>query len=175
MIEISSDYPFYVTRKTKVTTICSHHSSMRYSFRFEDRELNHFLVAWRFVPVIPYFLSWKLTSICQCEYLNWGDRKLNLVNFSWRTLKSRSRWSRHLRPRSAAACLMDFRVRIPPESWLSASCECHMLSARGLCDRPITLPEVSYQMWFVFSTIGEPHTGVLAPLGLSNHETKISK
>jgi hypothetical protein len=29
------------------------------------------------------------------------------------------------------------------------SCECHVLSGRGLCDGPITRPEESYRLWCV--------------------------
>jgi len=70
---------------------------------------------------------------------------------------------------------MEFRVRIPPGAWMSASCECSVLSGRGLCDGPITRPEESYRLWFVFSMIEEPHTGDLGPLELWSNETKILK
>ena len=33
-------------------------------------------------------------------------------------------------------------VRIPLVAWLSVSCECCVLSGRGLCDRPILRPEI---------------------------------
>jgi hypothetical protein len=32
---------------------------------------------------------------------------------------------------------------------MSVSCECCVLSGRGLCDELITHPEESYQLWFV--------------------------
>ena len=38
MTDISSNRPLYVTLMTIVTTVCSHNSSMRYRFTFEDRE-----------------------------------------------------------------------------------------------------------------------------------------
>ena len=47
---------------------------------------------------------------------------------------------------SAAARLLGLPVRIPPWAWLSASCECCVLSGRGLCDGPITRPEESYRV-----------------------------
>jgi len=37
---------------------------------------------------------------------------------------SRSQWPRSLRCGSAAARLLALRVRIPPEAWMSVSCEC---------------------------------------------------
>jgi hypothetical protein len=40
-------------------------------------------------------------------------------------------------------------VRIPPGAWMSVSCECCVLSGRGLCDGLITCPEQSYQVWCV--------------------------
>jgi hypothetical protein len=35
------------------------------------------------------------------------------------------------------------------EAWMSVSCECRVLSNRGLCDGPITRPEESYRVWCV--------------------------
>jgi hypothetical protein len=42
--------------------------------------------------------------------------------------------------------LLGLRVRIPPGAWMSVSCECCVLSGRGLCDRLITRPEESYRV-----------------------------
>ena len=50
-------------------------------------------------------------------------------------------WSRCLRLKSAAARLLGLRVRIPPGARMSVSCECCVLSCRGLCVGPITRPE----------------------------------
>jgi len=50
---------------------------------------------------------------------------------------------RGLRRGSAAARLLRFRVRIPPEEWMYISCECCVLSGRGPCDELITSPEES--------------------------------
>jgi hypothetical protein len=57
---------------------------------------------------------------------------------------SRSQWPRGLRRGSLAVRLLELRVRIPLETWMSVSCERYMLSGRGLCDGPITRPEKSY-------------------------------
>jgi hypothetical protein len=35
------------------------------------------------------------------------------------------------------------------EALLSVSCECGVLSGKGLCDGPITRPEESYRAWCV--------------------------
>jgi hypothetical protein len=40
--------------------------------------------------------------------------------------------------------MLELRVRIPPEQYMSASCECCVLSGRGLCDGPIPCSEESY-------------------------------
>ena len=42
--------------------------------------------------------------------------------------------------------LLGLRVRIAPGPWMSVSCECFVLSVRGLCDGLITRPEKSSQM-----------------------------
>ena len=44
---------------------------------------------------------------------------------------------RGLRRGSAAFRLLGLRVLIPPEAWMPVSCECYVLSGKGLCDGPI--------------------------------------
>jgi len=44
-----------------------------------------------------------------------------------------------------AACLPGLRVRIPTGAWLSVSCECYVLSGRGLCDGTVPRPEEFYR------------------------------
>ena len=61
----------------------------------------------------------------------------------------RSRWPRGLSRRSASARLLRSWVRNPPGAWMFVCCECCVLSGRGLCDEPITLPEESYRLWCV--------------------------
>jgi hypothetical protein len=46
-----------------------------------------------------------------------------------------------------AAHLLGLRVRIPLEVWMSVSCECCVLSGRGLCDGSIARPEEAYRVW----------------------------
>ena len=54
-------------------------------------------------------------------------------------------------------------VRIPPGAWIFVSCECRVLSGRGLCDELITRPEESFWLWCVVvydletSRIGAPY------------------
>ena len=55
-------------------------------------------------------------------------------------------WLHGLRRRSAAARLLGLRIRIPLVAWMSACCECCVLSGRRLRDGPITHPEESYRV-----------------------------
>jgi hypothetical protein len=41
-------------------------------------------------------------------------------------------------------------------AWISVSCECCVLSGRGLCDGLVTRPEESYRLWCVLSVIVKP-------------------
>jgi len=61
----------------------------------------------------------------------------------------RSQWPRGLRRRSVTACLLELLFRIPAGAWIPVSCECCVLSGRGLCDGLITCPEDTYWMWCV--------------------------
>ena len=58
------------------------------------------------------------------------------ARLSW--MKSRSHWPRSLRRVSAAVRLLGLWVRIPPEAWMSVSCEWCVFSGRGLCVGLIT-------------------------------------
>jgi hypothetical protein len=64
-------------------------------------------------------------------------------------MTGRSQWPRGLRRGSAAARLLGLWFRIPPGAWMSVSCECCVLSGRGLCDGLITRPDESYRVWCV--------------------------
>jgi hypothetical protein len=57
--------------------------------------------------------------------------------FSW-SVYNRSRWPRGLKRECTANFLLGLWLLIPPRSSMSVSCECCMLSGRGLCDWPIT-------------------------------------
>ena len=104
----------------------------------------------------------------------------------------RSQWPRGLRRRSAAARLLRTWVRIPPGVWIFVSCECCVLSDRGICDELITRPEKSYRLCCVvmcdletsrmrrpWPTLGRSATAkkkiknCLCILHATNHERKI--
>ena len=65
------------------------------------------------------------------------------------TDKAGPQWPRCLRRRSAAACLLRLRVRIPSESWMFVCFACCVFLGKGLCDELITRPEESYRLWWV--------------------------
>jgi len=58
-------------------------------------------------------------------------------------------WLRGLRRGSTVAGLLGLWVRISPETWMSGSCGCCVISGRVLCDEMITRPEESYRLWRV--------------------------
>jgi hypothetical protein len=58
----------------------------------------------------------------------------------------RSQWPRGLRRVSTAARLLGLWVRIPPRAWISVSCECCVMSGRGLCVGLVPRPEESYRV-----------------------------
>jgi hypothetical protein len=62
----------------------------------------------------------------------------------------RSWWPCGLKRGSAAARLLGLRVWVPQGSWMSVSCECCVLSGRGLCGGLITRPEESYRVCCVW-------------------------
>ena len=78
----------------------------------------------------------------------------NLVTFNYKILFA-FHWSKCWLPRGlklgfATVCMLQWRFRIPPDSWKSVSCECCTLSGRFLCDGLIACPVESYRVWCVF-------------------------
>ena len=57
---------------------------------------------------------------------------------------------------------------------MSVSCECCVLSGRGLCDRLITRPEESYRPWCVvlFDLENLLNEEAIALIGLQRHQKK---
>ena len=93
-----------------------------------------------------------------CKYLIIQDKSLHMVTAKM----GRSQWPCGLRRRSTAALLLRSWVRISPETRMSVSCDCCVLSGRGLCDGLITRPEECYRLinildnkTFNFSIISE--------------------
>ena len=65
------------------------------------------------------------------------------------TSRSRSRWPRRLRRRSAAACLLGCWLKISPETWMPVCCECCVLLGRDRFVGLILRPGESYRVWGV--------------------------
>jgi hypothetical protein len=64
-------------------------------------------------------------------------------------------------------------LKILPEAWMSVSCECCVLSGRGLCVGPIIRPEESYRIWCVWVwSWSLDNDEVLAHKGLLCHGKK---
>ena len=72
------------------------------------------------------------------------------THYSTTVVLGLSRWPLFLRRGSAAARLLGLWVRIPPGASMPVSCECCVLSGRGLCVGLITRPEESYRLWCVW-------------------------
>jgi hypothetical protein len=69
---------------------------------------------------------------------------MQTITAQFKILNVVSAWPHGRRRDSAARRLLELRVRIPPGTWMSVSCECCVSSGRGLCDGPIPRPEESY-------------------------------
>jgi hypothetical protein len=63
--------------------------------------------------------------------------------------KRRSHEPRGVRRGSTPASLLGLWIRIRPVARMLVSCECCVLSGKGLCDGPITLPKESNRVWGV--------------------------
>jgi len=69
---------------------------------------------------------------------------------------------------SAAARTLGLRVRFLMGAWIFISCECCVLSVRGVCDGPNTIPEDSYLVWYIWSVSSKiQQGGDLGAFGLS--------
>ena len=79
------------------------------------------------------------------------ERDNSTLILTCRLVNNRSQWPSCLRRVSAAARLLALRVRIQQGAWMSACCECCVLSVRGVCDGPIPRPEESYRLWCVLA------------------------
>jgi hypothetical protein len=98
------------------------------------------------------------------------------VRYVWVIRKERrSPWPRSLKARVCGRSLAGFWIRIPPPAaWMSVSCECCVLSGRGLCVELITLTGESYRVWRVWVwSCSLDNQQALAHWGLSRHWKKI--
>jgi len=104
-------------------------------------------------------LSLSLCLVSHKVLLRFGNTLIKCL-FREMQMKPRS-----LRRRSTAARLLGLRARIPSVTWVSSSCECRVLSGRGLCDELITRPEGSYRVCVSLSVIGCNNNALHLQLG----------
>jgi hypothetical protein len=104
-----------------------------------------------------FFRALPLPLIPQCfwdtAYPHFHSAAGSDILVFWTTSNSqfcRSQWLRGLMLRPpAVARLLGLRFRTSPEEWISVSCDCCVLSVRGLGNEVITRPAVSYRLWCV--------------------------
>jgi hypothetical protein len=98
----------------------------------------------------PLESLWLLTEDIALCSVNYSDVEcITFIYNHYHFFHCRPQWPRGLRRGPAVTRMLRLRVRIPPGTWMSFSCECCMLSGIGLCDELITRPEKSYWLWCV--------------------------
>jgi len=75
--------------------------------------------------------------------------RYTVLIFGYLSFGRRPQWTRGLRSGFVAARLLGLRIRIPPETWKSVSCDCCVLTGTRLCVGLITIPMQSYRLWCV--------------------------
>ena len=89
-----------------------------------------------------------------------SDKRFGVVSTChWLIPEARGR-----RSGSVASRLLGLQARFQPGAWMSVSCECCVLSSRGLWDGLITRPE-SYPLLCVWVIVKPPERGGLGPVG----------
>jgi hypothetical protein len=90
------------------------------------------------------FLKINLFNIFQSKL---KPSKCCILPIIWLSVLEMYRLRETLKPILVVArSMLGLRVRIPPGAWIPLSCECCVLSVRGLCDGPISRPEESYRV-----------------------------
>jgi hypothetical protein len=135
------------------------HSTLTHSTAFALQSISDF----QFILLI-FITFWFLpiTEMRQQMLQNQNSKYRNVVDIMHDTTVTyrnkidvyvhmhRSQWPRGLRRGSAAARFLGLWVRIQPGAWMSVSCDCFVLSGRGLCDGLVTRPGESYRVWCVW-------------------------
>jgi hypothetical protein len=105
----------------------------------------HFVRCHEFVYTVSKCSILRLCyAICLLIHIR-QERKIWYLRIKF---SSDIRGSYNLRHRSASACLLEWRFRIPPGAWISVPCECCVLLDIDLCVGLMTLDE-SYRLWCV--------------------------
>ena len=146
---------------------------------------------------VPLVISTKLNKIKSTSHLNlminfascsiyepklrigtWlsGKKVIELGLFVSQWTIIGSWWAHCLRHGSAAACLIVFRVRIPPGAQLFVFCESCLCSGTGLWDGPIPRPEESHRVCVSLSMMRYTNNPVHLPqVGRRCHSKKERK
>jgi hypothetical protein len=115
--------------------------------------LLYFLSVSSVVSYLLFLFIFRSRYFFCCIWRSSSYRAVNSLRLCWKNqpvnIVCRSQWPRGLRRGSSAARLLGSLVRIPPGAWMSVSCECCVLSGRGLCDGLVPRPEESYRLWCV--------------------------
>jgi len=101
------------------------------------------------IQIIKRIILYRMCWYYQAEWFRLWSVYLQ-ENGEFYKVKSkhcRSQWLHGLWRRSVVTHLLRLWLQILPGAWVSACCECCLLSARGLCDELITHPEESF--WLV--------------------------
>jgi hypothetical protein len=133
----------------------SEHVMSRNCCYLADLQTNLFLFVY---AIIVYLITVSVARLIQRHTIGWSvhDEFGRLWQksiwcfkpiFAW---KHWSQWPRGLRGGSAAARFLGLRVGIPPGACMSVSCECCVLSGRGLCVGLVACPKESYRLWCVW-------------------------
>jgi len=98
-------------------------------------------------PLIP-----RITICCPTDYVRNGLQATPANSSSQNTphkMQNADPSGRTVYSGSVAARLLELRVRITPEAWVSVSCQCWPLSGKGLWNGPIFHPEEPYRVWCI--------------------------
>ena len=128
----------------------------------------------RFPHQKPLSTSYRICSkLTASRAANCYDKHCNIFRMLL-PKASRSQWRKGLKRGSAAARLLQLRVWIPPGAWMSVSCECCVLSGRGLCVGPIPRLEEYYRLCYVIvcDIRTSNYEAALARVGLLRQTTK---
>jgi len=108
------------------------------------------------IYIYMYVCIYVCVCVCVCTRARPGalaECQISIPNSEInRSIKFASccQWPRSLRRVSATTRLVGLWVQIPPEAWIAVSCDCCVLSGRGIFDGPITRTEESYRVWYVW-------------------------
>ena len=117
---------------------------------FENRDV--YVKMWKHaVKTDGPHMTWHARTISVTEKTNITILNRYITEVSTRIIQMcRSQWPRGLRRGSAAARLLEFWIRIPSGARTSFSCECCVLSGRGLWPGLIIRPQLFYRLYYAW-------------------------